>query len=89
MWLPFPFVEKISTGNSVEEIPKHISVLQRIGEKNEVFAVETKPIMDAIAPPSNATELDIERLTWGTRFALQQWIKWNVNNKASVNNAKL
>ena len=89
MWLPFPFVEKLTTGNSVEDIPTHMSILQHVGGQKEEFDVETKPIMEAIAPPSDASELDIERLTWGTRFALQQWAKWNANNKLSTNNSKL
>lgn len=89
MWLPFSFVEKIATGNSVEDIPKHVSVLQLLGDKNEQFEVDTEPIVEAMAPPPNSTPLDIERLTWGTRFALQEWVKWNSSKKLNVNDSKL
>jgi hypothetical protein len=81
MWLPYPFVEKLSTGNSVEDLPKYLSILQNVNGKNENYSVDTGPIVEAIAPPIDSTQLDIERLTWGTRFALQQWMKWNVNKK--------
>lgn len=87
MWLPSPFVEKLSTGNSVEDIPEHLAVIQHIEGKYHQFTVETGPIVKAIAPPPESTLLDIERLTWGTRFALQQWVKCNVNNK--MNESKL
>ena len=82
MWLPYPFVKKISTGYSVEDIPEYLSVLQNVDGKNEKYCVDTGPIVEAIAPPINSTQLDIERLTWGTRFALQQWIKWNKDKNA-------
>lgn len=88
MWLPFSFVEKLSTGHSVEDIPTHLSILQHIEGKNEKYSVETGPIVEAIAPPPYSTQLDIERLTWGTRFALQQWMKWN-QNKTNANESKL
>lgn len=88
MWLPFSFVEKLSTGHSVEEIPKQLSVLQHVGGKNEQYSVETAPIVEAIAPPPDSSFLDIERLTWGTRFALQQWMKWN-QNKTNEYGSKL
>lgn len=80
MWLPASFVEKLSTGNSVEEIPQYLSVVQQTeeGKKNEV-QIEAEPILQMIGPPPNSSQLDMERLSWGTRFALQQWTKWDRN----------
>lgn len=89
MWLPHSFVQKLSTGKSVEEVPDHLSVLQNVEGKHEMFEIETAPIVQAIAPPLDSTELDIERLTWGTRFALQQWVKWNTIEKTNGNDSKL
>lgn len=89
MWLPFPFVEKLSTGNSSQEIPTKISVIQHVEGKLEYFQIDTDPIVKAVAPPADSTQIDIDRLTWGTRFALQQWTKWSIKNKLNTSDSKL
>ena len=87
LWLPYAFVEKLSTGNTVEEMPEFLSVLQESDGTMSQVQVEAAPIVDMIAPPPNTPQLEIERLSWGTRFALQQWVKWSRNSIGS--NSKL
>ena len=89
MWLPFPFVEKLTTGKASERIPEELSVVQAVEGKQVSFKMATDPIVKAIAPPAESTAIDIDRLTWGTRFALQQWMKWNLEKKSNTNDSKL
>ena len=77
MWLPIPLVEKIATGISGEEAREHVSVFLRNTDGiPEEVEIETRPIIEQAAPPPGATVMEVERLTWGTRFALQRWVKW-------------
>lgn len=85
LWLPYAFVEKLSTGHTIEEIPEFLSILQESGGEIQRVQIETAPIVDMIAPPANTPVLEIERLSWGTRFALSEWVKWNRNPNGSSN----
>lgn len=82
------FIEKISTGQAVEEIPTHLSLIQQIDGGTQEIPFETAPVLSAIAPPPDATAIEIDRITWGTRFALQQWLKW-IKSDTLNNSAKL
>lgn len=87
MWLPGAFVEKLSTGRStVEPVPDFLTILQQSVDQNgqtttEEVNIEAGPILQAVAPPPDSSPMDIDRLTWGTRFALQQWTKWDCKNR--------
>lgn len=76
IWLPPAFVERMSQGSSVEDLPKHLSVIHQVDGQSQVMLVDAEPLAEAISPPPNSTEFDLERLTWGTRFALRRWIHW-------------
>ena len=76
MWLPTSFVEKLSTGHSsVGIVPEHLTILQHTVDDNgdkgtQEVQIESEPILKAVAPPPDSTQMDIDRLSWGTRFAL-------------------
>lgn len=79
------FVEKISTGNASVDIPTTLSLIQQIDGSAVEVPFETGPVMNALAPPPNATAFEIDRLTWGTRFALRQWVEWMRSTNPSSN----
>ena len=50
----------------------------------EDVEIPTATIVENLALPENATATDVERFSWGTRFALQQWTRWiSLNNSDS------
>jgi len=85
MWLPFSLVEKISTGRTGYELPHVVYMTKQESEKPaEDVEIPTATIVENLALPENATATDVERFSWGTRFALQQWTRWiSLNNSDS------
>lgn len=84
MWLPLSLVEKISTGHTNNELPRNLHLMkQGLEEPAEVVEIPTTGIIQNLGLPENASPVDMERFSWGTRFALQQWVKWTVSLKTS------
>ena len=84
IWLPQPLVEKITTGVSSEKLPNNVCLFRMdLNGQLEETEIDTDPIVNKLAPPANSSLMDIERVTWGTKFALKQWIKWNEEMKSN------
>lgn len=84
MWLPFSLVEKISTGHTNDKLPSNLYLMkQGLEEPAEEVEIPTAGIIENLSLPENATPVDMERFSWGTRFALLQWVKWIKNLKSS------